>query len=101
MSRIKPITSEELKKLFNSLQVDYPDDSVCESFVRQIIQDGMLKKMVTAVKSLSKGVVLTKYIPTRRRSMPTVEACVLEVDVVNDEQHFVIIKVNSCIFICL
>lgn len=102
MSRIKPITSQELKKLFNSLKVDYPDASLCESFVRQIIQDDMLRKLVTAVKSLSKGIVLSKYIPTRRRFMPTVEACVLEVDVVYDEhKHFVIIKVKSCIIVRL
>lgn len=86
--RLKPITSEKLKKLFSSFKVGYPDDPLSVSFVHQIIQDGMLKNLVTAIETLSKGIVLTKYIPSRRHSMPTVEACVFEVDVVYDRDHF-------------
>lgn len=104
ITRFEPITSTKLKDLLICFKVEFPEDPdpYRESFVRQIIQDGMLRKLETAVKSLSKGIVLSKYIPTRRRLMPTVEACVLEVDVVYDEhKHFVIIKVKSCIIVRL
>lgn len=97
----KPITSEKLKALFNCFKVEYPDDPLSESFVRQIIQDGMLRNLVTAVKSLSKGIVLKTDIPTKRHDMPTVEACVFEVDVVYDSDQFrATEKVKYCIDIC-
>lgn len=63
-------------------------DPYTESFVRQIIQDDMLRKLVTAVQSLSKGIVLRENISTKRHVLPTVEACVLEIDVVYDGDQF-------------
>lgn len=70
--------------------MEFPDDPdpYRESFVRQIIQDGMLRKLETAVQSLSKGIVLTKNISTKRHDLPTVEACVFEIDVVYDGDQF-------------
>lgn len=90
--RVEPIQSEKLKELLNSFNVEYPDDPFSESFIRQILQDDMLKKLVTAVKSLSKEIVLTKNINKRRHDMPSVEACVFEVDVVFDGDHFIAVK---------
>lgn len=88
MTRSQSITSDNLKKLFNTFKVEYPDDPHSESFIHQIFQDDMLKKLVTAVKSLSKEIVLTKSINKRRYGLPTVGACVFEVDVVFDGEQF-------------
>lgn len=86
--RFEPIQSE----LLNSFKVEFPDDLSSESFIHQILQDDMLKKLVTAVKSLSKGIMLTKNINERRHAMPTVGACVFEVDVVFDGDQFSVIR---------
>lgn len=90
ISRFEPITSEQLKNLLECFKVEFPEspDSYRESFVRQIIQGGMLRKLVTAVQSLSKGIVLTENISTKRHDLPTVEACVLKIDVVYDGDQF-------------
>ncbi|XP_065938350.1 uncharacterized protein [Magallana gigas] len=93
--RFEPIQSEKLKELLNSFKVEFPDDLSCESFIHQILQDDMLKKLVTAVKSLSKGIMLTKNINERRHAMPTVGACVFEVDVVFDGDQFSVIRKNA------
>ncbi|XP_052695493.1 uncharacterized protein LOC128173851 isoform X6 [Crassostrea angulata] len=90
ISRFEPITSEQLKNLLECFKVEFPEspDPYRESFVRQIIQGGMLRKLVTAVQSLSKGIVLTENISTKRHDLPTVEACVLKIDVVYDGDQF-------------
>lgn len=88
MSSFQPITSENLKDLFSNFNVEYPEDPYGVSFIHQILQDDMLKNLVTAVKSLSRGIVLTKSVNKRRYGMPTVEACVFEVDVVFDGDQF-------------
>lgn len=87
MTRFQSITSESLKELFSTFKVEYPDDPHSESFIHQILQDDMLKKLVTAVKSLSKGIMLTKNINERN-----VGACVFEVDVVFDGDQFSVIR---------
>lgn len=92
MTRFQSITSESLKELFSTFKVEYPDDPHSESFIHQILQDDMLKKLVTAVKSLSKGIMLTKNINERRYGMPNVGACVFEVDVVFDGDQFSVIR---------
>lgn len=90
ISRFEPITSEKLKDLLECFKVEFPENPnpYTESFVRQIIQDDMLRKLVTAVQSLSKGIVLRENISTKRHGLPTVEACVLEIDVVYDGDKF-------------
>lgn len=72
--------------------MDFPDDVFGESFIHQILQDDMLKKLVTAVRSLSKGIMLTKNIKESRHDMPNVGACVFEVDVVFDRDQFSVIR---------
>lgn len=90
ISWFESITSEKLKDLLECFKVEFPEDPDPnrESFVRQIIQDGMLRKLETAVQSLSKGIVLTKNISTKRHDFTNVEACVLEIDVVYDGDQF-------------
>lgn len=95
MTRSQSITSDNLKKLFNTFKVEYPDDPHSESFIHQIFQDDMLKKLVTAVKSLSKEIVLTKSINKRRYGLPTVGACVFEVDVVFDGEQFSAVRKDA------
>lgn len=70
--------------------MEFPDDPdpYRESFVRQILQDSMLRKFETAVQSLSKKIVLTKNISTKRHDFTNVEAYVLEIDVVYDGNQF-------------
>lgn len=70
--------------------MEFPDDPdpYRESFVRQILQDSMLRKLETAVQSLSKKIVLTKNISTKRHDFTNGEACVLEIDVVYDGNQF-------------
>lgn len=87
--------------MFRCFKVQHPEDPFSKSFVRQIIQEDMLRKLEIAVESLSKGIVLTKNIPSKRHDLPTVEACVLEVDVVYEGDRFrATIKVKNCIRIC-
>lgn len=90
--RFEPIQSEKLKELLNSFKVDFPDELYSESFIHQILQDDMLKKLVTAVKSLSKGIMLTTNINEIRHAIPTVGACVFEVDVLYDGDQFSVIR---------
>lgn len=98
ITRFGPIASQKLKEFFNSFELDYPDDPRGGSFVRHIIPDDMLRKLVTAVKSLSKGIVLAKNILTRKHEMPPVETYVFEVDVVYDGDKFrATRKVKYCI----
>lgn len=56
--------------------------------VRHIIQDDIRRKLETSVQSLSKKIVLTKNISTKRHDFTNVEACVFEVDVVYDGDQF-------------
>lgn len=90
ISWFESITSEKLKDLLKCFKVEFPKDPdpYRESFVRQIIQDGILRKLETAVQSLSKGIVLTKNISTKRHNFTNVEVCVFEVDVVYNGDQF-------------
>lgn len=86
--QFEPITSEKLKDLFRCFKVEYPEDPCSKSFVCQIIQDDVLRKLETAVQSLSKKIVLTKNISTKRHDFTNGEVCVLEIDVVYDGNQF-------------
>lgn len=90
ISRFESITSEKLKDLLACFKVEVPEDPDPdrESFVRHIIQDDMRRKLETSVQSLSKTIVLTKNISTKRHDFTNVEACVFEVDVVYDGDQF-------------
>ncbi|XP_065939577.1 uncharacterized protein [Magallana gigas] len=86
----KPEISEKLKDLLACFKVEVPEDPdpYRKSFVRHIIQDDIRRKLETSVQSLSKEIVLTKNISTKRHDVPTVEACVFEIDVVYDGDQF-------------
>lgn len=64
--------------------MDFPADVLgCESFARTILEDD-INRLVTAIQSLSNGIVLTTQINAIKRDTPQVEACMFEVDVVYD-----------------
>lgn len=86
----KPELSEKLKDLLACFKVEVPEDPdpYRKSFVRHIIQDDIRRKLETSVQSLSKEIVLTKNISTKRHDFTNVEACVFEVDVVYDGDQF-------------
>lgn len=67
--------------------MDFPADVPGrESFARAILEDD-INRLVAAIQSLSRGIVLTTQINAIKRDTPQVEACVFEVDVVYDEDE--------------
>lgn len=70
------------------MEVPEDPDPYRKSFVRHIIQDDIRRKLETSVQSLSKEIVLTKNISTKRHDLPNVEACVLKIDVVYNGDQF-------------
>lgn len=87
--RTEPIASKELAELFNSFNVDFPDDPLDESFARGILQKHTLH-LVSAIKSLSNGVVLTKSLSEFHP--PSNKAMVSEIDVVYKGGQFLVVK---------
>lgn len=78
--------------------MDFPTDvTKRESFAPTILEDD-INSLVTAIQSLSSGIVLTTQINALKRDTPQVEACVFEVDVVydgdedGDEDRFCVFK---------
>lgn len=78
--------------------MDFPTDvPKRESFAPTILEDD-INSLVTAIQSLSSGIVLTTQINALKRDTPQVEACVFEVDVVydgdedGDEDQFCVFK---------
>lgn len=85
--KYEEISSETLKEAFNSFKLDLPADVPGrESFARAILEDD-INRLVTAIQSLSRGIVLTTQINAIQRDTPQVAACVFEVDVVYDEDE--------------
>lgn len=85
--KYEEISSETLKEAFNSFKLDFPADVPGrESFARAILEDD-INRLVAAIQSLSRGIVLTTQINAIKRDTPQVEACVFEVDVVYDEDE--------------
>lgn len=88
--------------------MDFPADVPgCESFARKILEND-INRLVTAIQSLSSGIVLTTQINAIKRDTPQVEACVFEVDVVYDEDRdgdedkfCVLRKVSEKIYKCI
>lgn len=70
------------------MEVPEDPDPYRKLLVRHIIQDDIRRKLETSVQSLSKKIVLTKNISTKRHDFTNVEACVFEVDVVDDGDQF-------------
>lgn len=87
--RTEHIASKELTELFSSFNVEFPDDPSDESFARGILQNHTLE-LVSAINSLSNGVVLTKdlsYCPP-----PSNKVMVSEKDVVYKGGQFQVVK---------
>lgn len=67
--------------------MDFPADVPGhKSFARKILEDD-INRLVTAIQSLSCGIVLTTQTNAIKRDSPQVEACVFEVDVIDDEDR--------------
>lgn len=67
--------------------MDFPADVPGhKSFARKILEDD-INRLVTAIQSLSCGIVLTTQTNAIKRDSPQVEACVFEVDVIGDEDR--------------
>lgn len=81
---IESITSAELWTLFNSFSIENPDESTCNNFVCKILKESTLQKLVHAINSLSKGVVLTKNTDTTEGEL-TVSVRVSVVDIIRNE----------------
>lgn len=85
--KYEEISSETLKETFNSFKLDFPADVPGhKSFARKILEDD-INRLVTAIQSLSCGIVLTTQTNAIKRDSPQVEACVFEVDVIDDEDR--------------
>lgn len=73
--------------MFNSFNVEFPDDPLRESFVREILEDEILQELVETIHFLSNGIVLTTDIH-KRKEKSFVEVIVFEIDVGNDADQF-------------
>lgn len=82
--RTEPITSKELKELFNSFEIKIPDDPLNESFASDIVQEDV-RNLMTAVNSLFNGVVLS----TNKSSN---NALIYEMDVVPESGQLCVVK---------
>lgn len=56
--------SDGLKDLFLSFNVDIPYDSDGKSFVRNILNEDLLRELVSEIRNLSDGVLITKENPS-------------------------------------
>lgn len=93
-----PITSEELKNLFQHFRLRFSYDHSNESFIREIINEDILMMIEDEIKSLSKGVKLIKNIKNTHSVEPG-ESFVFEIDVVSDgDQLAVVQKVKVFIY---
>lgn len=86
--RTEPVTSKQLRELFNSLEIKIPHDPLNESFASGIVHKDV-HNLVTTVNSLSHGVEL----PTNK---PSNTVLIFEMEVVYDyDQLWVVKKDNS------
>lgn len=90
--RTEPIASKELTELFNSFNVEFPDDPSNESFARIILQSRTLN-LVTVINSLSREVVLTND-PDEFYSKSN-KVLMSEIDVVYEGGEFRIVKKDT------
>lgn len=68
--------------------MEFPDDPLGESFVREILEDEFLQELVETIHFLSNGIVLTTEIHDRKERS-SIEVIVFEIDVVNDGDQFI------------
>lgn len=62
--------SDGLKDLFLSFNVDIPYDSDGKSFVRNILKEDLLRELVSEIRNLSDGVLITKENPKMKAVKP-------------------------------
>lgn len=85
--RTEPVTSKQLKELFNSFEIKIPPDPQIESFASGIVHKDV-NNLVTTVNSLSHGVVL----PT---NTPSNTVLIFEMEVVYDYEQLWVVKKNN------
>lgn len=68
--------------------MEFPDDPLGESFVREILENEILQELVKTIHFLSNGIVLTTDIYNRYKKS-SVEVFVFEIDVVNDGDQII------------
>lgn len=85
------ITTKQLKELLTSFKVDIPEDPLNESFVREILSEHLLKKLVFEITSLSTEVCFTRDFSKITEDVPSLEVCAVEVDVVCDKDELTVI----------
>lgn len=90
--RTEPVTSKQLRELFNSLEIKIPHDPLNESFASGIVHKDV-HNLVTTVNSLSHGVEL----PTNK---PSNTVLIFEMEVVYDYDQLWVVKKVSVQLIC-
>lgn len=90
--RTEPVTSKQLRELFNSLEIKIPHDPLNESFASGIVHTDV-HNLVTTVNSLSHGVEL----PTNK---PSNTVLIFEMEVVYDYDQLWVVKKVSVQLIC-
>lgn len=90
--RTEPVTSKQLKELFNSFEIKIPPDPQIESFASGIVHKDV-NNLVTTVNSLSHGVVL----PT---NTPSNTLLIFEMEVFYDYDQLWVVKKVSVQLIC-
>lgn len=90
--RTEPVTSKQLRELFNSFEIKIPPDPKIKSFAGGIVLTDV-HNLVTTVNSLSHGVVF----PTNRSSYTVL---IFEMEVVYDHDQLWVVKKVSLQHIC-
>lgn len=84
---IEPITSVELRNILKSFSLNFPHHPTCDSLVREILKEHPLQGLVTAINSLSQGIVLAKE-THRIHGEQLGSVRVFEVDIIRDKNQF-------------
>lgn len=89
---VEQITSKQLKELLTSFKVCIPEDLLNESFVRHILTEQLIEKLINEIKSLSKEVWFKRDVPKQKEKIRPMEVCVVEVDVVCDQDEITVVN---------
>lgn len=54
--------------MFNSFNVELPDDPLSESFVRELLKNEILQELVKTIHFLSNGIMLTTEFQNRDKN---------------------------------
>lgn len=80
--------------MFNSFNVELPDDPLSESFVRELVKNEILQELVKTIHFLSNGIMLTTEFQNRDKKSP-VKVSVFEIDVNNDGDQILKVCYNT------